>query len=529
MFTKINFTYKKENQNHKKERIIKQLQTNDRVKTNDAMSLNNTLDLTNKVDNNKIVNVKQIVSQSKETYSLNTSSNNIELKINDKIHINSINVNIHELNNSEFDTIDASDKMDYAFVNDFNYKDLGNIQLYGNKNSGHKFVDTIASISKNDFYSGETTSDASRVVNDSKESTNIQLYNNKNSRNTRNSNNSFISTIASLNERVTTDEMLLYEYTIVPYNVERIRAKGIKIINNVYQSKYNFGHTNCTGLGDFIRGCYFILEFCDEHKFEPKIVFNNHIAKFLKIKTHKLELITNVLSSIQFFKNNNFSKYNIKNGFIIDPVRDNKNIMADFVNYVVDSPSYYGNVFTFCNSFPRNTIPEKNKEHMRKFLEPIDEIKILLKQTLEELHLAFKGYTVIHIRSGDSFLKNENNASFNTNYIYKLVQNIKFDVKYITENNPNIVNNYLLIADNNNVKNLLKEKFPDFKLLLKPITHFGEGVVLEEERVKNTLLDFYLMSFSNYIMSYSAYEHGSGFSYWCAKTFDVPYTCKYIV
>jgi hypothetical protein len=489
MFSKINFTYKKGNQNHKKERIIKQLQTNDRVKTSDAMSLNNTLDLTNKVDNNKIVNVKEIVSQSKETCTLNTSSNNIELKINDKIHINSINVNIHELNNSEFDTVDASDKMDYAFVNDFNYKDLGNIQLYGNKNSGHKFVDTIASIS----------------------------------------NNSFISTIASLNERVTTDEMLLYEYTIFPYNVERIRAKGIKIINNVYQSKYNFGHTNCTGLGDFIRGCYFILEFCDEHQFEPKIVFNNHIAKFLKIKTHKLELITNVLSSIQFFKNNNFSKYNIKNGFIIDPVRDNKNIMADFVNYVVDSPSYYGNVFTFCNSFPRNNIPEKNKEHMRKFLEPIDEIKILLKQTLEELHLAFKGYTVIHIRSGDSFLKNENNASFNTNYIYKLVQNIKFDVKYITENNPNIVNNYLLIADNNNVKNLLKEKFPDFKLLLKPITHFGEGVVLEEERVKNTLLDFYLMSFANYIMSYSAYEHGSGFSYWCAKTFNVPYTCKYIV
>jgi hypothetical protein len=166
---------------------------------------------------------------------------------------------------------------------------------------------------------------------------------------------------------------------------------------------------------------------------------------------------------------------------------------------------------------------------MRNFLEPIDEIKILIKQTLDELNLMFKGYTVIHIRSGDSFLKNENTTSFNTNYIYKLTQNIKFDIRYITENNPSIVNNYLLIADNNNVKNLLKEKFPTFKLIIKPITHFGEGVVLEEERVKNTLIDFYLMSFANYIMSYSAYEHGSGFSYWCAKTFDVPYTCKYIV
>ena len=64
---------------------------------------------------------------------------------------------------------------------------------------------------------------------------------------------------------------------------------------------------------------------------------------------------------------------------------------------------------------------------------------------------------------------------------------------------------------------------------MKPITHFGEGVVLEEEKVKNTLLDFYLLSLASAILSYSHYEHGSGFSYWCAKTFDIPYTCKYIV
>ena len=203
--------------------------------------------------------------------------------------------------------------------------------------------------------------------------------------------------------------------------------------------------------------------------------------------------------------------------------------MADFVDYVVDSPSYYGNVFTFCNSFPRNTIPEKNKEYMRKMLEPIDEIKLLIKQTLDELNLTFKGYTVIHIRCGDNFLKNENNQGFTSNYMYTLIKNIKSDVCYITEKNPNIVNNYLFIADNNMIKQLLKDHFPNFKLLIKPITHFGEGVVLEEERVKNTLIDFYLLSFANYIMSYSAYEHGSGFSYWCAKTFDRPYACKYIV
>jgi hypothetical protein len=76
---------------------------------------------------------------------------------------------------------------------------------------------------------------------------------------------------------------------------------------------------------------------------------------------------------------------------------------------------------------------------------------------------------------------------------------------------------------------MIVERFPEIKLLFNEITHFGEGVVLEEEKVKNTMIDFYLLSFASEIFSYSAYKHGSGFSYWCAKTYDIPYVCKLIV
>ena len=89
-------------------------------------------------------------------------------------------------------------------------------------------------------------------------------------------------------------------------------------------------------------------------------------------------------------------------------------------------------------------------------------------------------------------------------------------------------NKYLIIADNNEIKILLLKYFPEFKTILKEITHFGEGIVLEEEKVKNTLIDFYLLSFAASIQSYSCYDHGSGFSYWCAKTFDIPYSCMLI-
>jgi hypothetical protein len=322
--------------------------------------------------------------------------------------------------------------------------------------------------------------------------------------------------------------------SIMPFNINRITEKGIKIINNVYQSKYDFGRSNCTGLGDFIRGCYFLLEFCDEYKFKPKIIFNNCIMNFLVTKTYNLNLICTVLSEIKVFTNNNFSDYNIENDIILAAKTDSKNIMADFVDYVVDGSVYYGNTFIFCNSFPRNgNISIKNKEYIKNILEPIPEIKVCVKNILDELKLGAKRYIVIHIRAGDEFLKNEqyNAVDFNSAYITKIVNHIKKDISYIEMNGAgagSTTNHFLLIADNNAIKHILKEHFPYFKILIKPITHFGEGVVLEEEKVKNTLIDFYLLSFAKGILSYSTYKHGSGFSYWCAKTFDVPYCCKYV-
>jgi hypothetical protein len=307
----------------------------------------------------------------------------------------------------------------------------------------------------------------------------------------------------------------------IPHNINVVRNKGIRFLNNVYQSKYNYGKSNCTGLGDFIRGCYFILEFCDKHGFQPKIIFNNCISKFLHIKTHKLDLIQNILRSIYFFKSNNVRAYNIQNGVILDPVKDNANITGDFVEYMAQSPVNYSNVFMFCNSFPMdNNIPEKNKEYMRSILEPTQEMKQYVYDTLETLKLSVNGYNVIHVRSGDSYLKNEGNT-FDPKYIEKLVTAILSDMCCNDDE-------YLIIADNNSIKIALKNIFPSFKILVREITHFGEGVVLEEEKVKNSLVDFYLLAFSNSIFSYSYYEHGSGFSSWCAKTYNIPYICRYV-
>ena len=310
---------------------------------------------------------------------------------------------------------------------------------------------------------------------------------------------------------------------IIPYNVEKIRKKGVKVIYNVYQSKYSNGKVNGTGFGDFIRGSYFLLEFCEKYGFIPKIVFNNCISNFLQTKVNNIDKIQDVLANIEMFHNNNFKEFNIKDNCILYPRLDLVHIMADFVDYITKLYVYNGKAFIYCIPYPLNTISENSKAYMRMILEPTNEIKEDVNQNLKKYGLNYKEYSVFHIRSGDDYLKEEN-KKFYIDYLNKL----KVEIKYILRVNQTNQTKYLLIADNNEVKILLKKEFPEMKIILKEITHLGEGVMLEEEKVKHTLIDFYLLSFANNIISFSCNQHGSGFSYWCAVTFDIPYVSKYI-
>jgi hypothetical protein len=536
MLSKINFTYKRGNQDKKKEMILKELQTKELIKLNEKKSINNCLNLTNKVDSHKIQNVTQLCIQ---------TSTEIDI----------VNMGMNTDTDADTDTDNRGMDNSKMGMPNKTTEIVELCKLYEGKNVNTHFLNILDLYEKQpmsndlifeeDNYVLPFNVARIRAKGANINNTNMDMTNNEYEKNKeivemcklyegKNVNTHFLN-ILDLHEKHPMSNDLIFEEDnyVVPYNVERIRAKCIKIINNVYQSKYNFGRANCTGLGDFIRGSYFILEFCDEYNFEPKIVFNNYIAKFLRTKTYNLNLIHNVLTGIQIFKNNNFSAYNIINNYIVDPKKDNKHIMAEFVDYVSGSVCHYGNAFVFCNSFPRHpTLSVKNKEYMRTMLEPIDEMKFLIQHTLQEMQLSCKNYIVIHIRAGDGYLKNETDA-FSDDYIRRLVSHIQFDIHRCRQRGSTNMNHmnqhYLLMADNNRIKTLLHEYFPDFKMVMKPITHFGEGVILEEEKVINTLLDFYLLSFAGAIFSYSHYEHGSGFSYWCAKTFDIPYQCKYIV
>jgi hypothetical protein len=150
-------------------------------------------------------------------------------------------------------------------------------------------------------------------------------------------------------------------------------------------------------------------------------------------------------------------------------------------------------------------------------------MKEYIDETISCLGISKKKFNIIHIRSGDIYLKNETKI-FDSLY-FKTLTN---EIFRIVNNNRGGNTDFLLIADNNEIKYLLCDVFPQIKTLYKDITHLGEGIELEREKIKNTLLDFYLISNSASVFSFTVYSHGTGFSWWCAKIYNVPYTCKYV-
>ena len=308
------------------------------------------------------------------------------------------------------------------------------------------------------------------------------------------------------------------------YDISKLYRKKIQTISNVYQESYT-ENIKPTGFGDFIRGCYFLLQFCSKYKFQPKIIINHPIAVFLE-KFYKSFVLNQTLNKpllrlVPMFTENNWkdSRFDTAN-YIVDTVTNNKTI-GDYVNYLCSLKVTNNTIFSYNIMFPYDEIREDHKKYVRDLLQPTEEIKLYVDSTLETLEVYKNCYSVIHIRSGDKYL-NDATKIFDTAYFKKLI----YEVNILISFNPDI--SYLLIADNNEIKLLLMERFPCLKAVFKSITHIGEGTVLEREKVKNTMLDFYLMANANSINSYTCYAHGSGFSYWCAITYNIPHKCMYI-
>lgn len=278
----------------------------------------------------------------------------------------------------------------------------------------------------------------------------------------------------------------------------------LKKIVNVYQLKYLNGDS--PGFGDFLRGCFAFNQIAQLLGLEFDLDISNHpISKYLE-NSKKVEGIN--YNNIEITYEHNIANYRFKDN--INPVFLN-NIITWLNKQDCEVLPFFGNSFPTFNKHNQET-----KDLINSKIQPNELMRNYIDYTLSELRLSKKNYAVIHIRTGDKYLLNGE----------KMDEQLINKVKTILTRYMVPEKKYLIISDSNYLKSKLKG-IPNCYVLIRHIAHSGgsqENIDSQQSNgLMNTMLDYYLMSFSNTIVSISTYIHGSGFSRYCSVLNNIPY------
>ena len=267
-----------------------------------------------------------------------------------------------------------------------------------------------------------------------------------------------------------------------------------KIVNVFY---LNWG----AGFGDFLRGSLFLIDICVERGLEFDIDISHHpMSNFLNYDY-------------------NINRKNIDLSKIIT-VNNQRIITISKINSCTEEILYL-----FCNHFcPEFKLNiKKAKDIIIPKIEPNQFILDLLDNKLNTYQLKRKQYDVIHIRTGDYNmninLREDNYSSHNHSISIKHLNDIIHYIHTHTDKSNQII----LIGDNHQFKKIISSDFNYIKIFDSNITHLGESLHPTNDAIIDTLIDFNLMRFSNRIISFSLYAHGSGFAKYSSLIYDVPF------
>ena len=245
-------------------------------------------------------------------------------------------------------------------------------------------------------------------------------------------------------------------------------------LTQVYSnSKIKLNLNSYHGFGDFLIGAITVNQVAKKLNFQPKVSFNNHPIS-------------------NFFYNNDYI-----------PAAD-----LDKTRFIFNSPELIdfingGHVFT--NKKPNKIFNDDKNFIILNCLQPRIHFENYLQLTTKNLKLE-NNYTVIHIRGPDEDIINQDFIK----KIDKLISDhVKPNVKYL------LLSNSKKILDEINRSDLIKTNLPR--------CHSGLSN-LDNNELRDTLLEFMLMSKCEEIIQLSFYQWGSNFSNIVAELYDIPIT-----
>jgi len=292
----------------------------------------------------------------------------------------------------------------------------------------------------------------------------------------------------------------------------------IKKIVNVYQLE--FGTHKSQGIGDFLRGSFFLMQLSKMLKLDFEMDISNHpISQFIINKGLNPKINYNTVE--YKIGMNRPSNHDLR--YILNPP-NNMYFDIDFINEIISELNKSKTECSplFSNAFPMYyNFKDEGRNYLKSQLLPNQMMVKYINETLKLLNLQKHTYAVLHLRTGDKYLSK--NEVIDCNFINEINTHID---KIIVPGKK-----YLLLSDNNVLKEHLKNR-PNFYTLFNKIEHLGGEISIkgqenagtkDNDGIKNTMLEFYLMSFSNSILSISVYDHISGFSKYCAEIFKIPF------
>ena len=264
----------------------------------------------------------------------------------------------------------------------------------------------------------------------------------------------------------------------------------------------NFCQTNSLppGLADFLRGTIALYNFSKKYNYDLLIDDSHPLFQYLEPHT---QLISNnpFSETIEIIPPQSYDEIYFK----VEQLFQKKESFCILTN------SFY----TFENGHLVNfgPITDECRSFLQEILTPSIAIEMNMQHIFGNIFKFDKkeGYKTIHLRCGDSFLHD----NIYDNNLYEMYYH---KINNLLTQHPN--EKYVLLSDSTAIATKLKQDIPALYYWNNSKTHLGSLNNSNSSSILDTLIDFFIMSQSNEIISYPP----SGFSIVCSLIYNIRYT-----
>lgn len=256
------------------------------------------------------------------------------------------------------------------------------------------------------------------------------------------------------------------------------------------------------GLADFIRGTITLFNYSKKYNYNLYIDNSHPVFK-------------NLIKHPHIIKYNNFDTIELLPPLSYEEIDYNLNkLFIESKSFCVMTNAFYNkNEFGILENF--GNISLECKFFLREIFTPNKELKDCIINVLNRLNIESNNYNIIHLRLGDNFIHND---FFDKDIFNNLIGHINNIIM------NNTINKFILLCDSSIMANKIKEQNPLLYYWDNNKIHIGS---LKNKKnidlaIKDTLIDFFIMSQSKNIYSY-AFNGVSGFSKIVSLIYDINY------